>query len=117
MGLVVALEHPENAITEARLLRRIANTRYGSFSPEEYQCIVNALHAYLAPGRYGKSNFITNRLGHIVSNDGRCLKNSYFNRNYFTHYDINTALDEYLAILENEEEVNIPYQCVGSFCL
>ena len=116
MALVVALEHPENTIAEGPLLRRIARTRFGSFSQEEYQCIVNALHAYLAPGSKGKSQPLTENLGYIMSNDGRCLRDSYFNRNYFTHYDINAALDEYLSILENEEEVNTPYQCVGHPC-
>ena len=116
MALAVALEHSENAIEEGPLLRRIARTRFESFSQEEYQCTVNALHAYLAPGLKGKSQFVTNNLGYILSNDERCLRDSYFNRDYFTHYEIGTTLDEALSTLENGEEINMPYQCVGHPC-
>ena len=116
IALVAALEHPNNRVAEGSLIG--AMVRRGSrdrvLSEEEYQCSVNALHAYLAPGRRGKSRFINVNLGRMFSSG--CLGDPYFDRSYFHHYDIEATLDEALVTLEAGREVSVPYQCVGNPC-
>ena len=117
MALVAALEHPNNGVNEGLLMSTIAigKDRNWWWSEEEYQCSVNALHAYLASGVRGKSQYITRNLGQMILN-GNCLGDPYFDRSYFHHYDIETTLDEALVTLEAGREVSIPYQCVGNPC-
>ena len=114
-ALVAALEHPDNGIYEPRIFRGIAINIWREFAPEEYQCIVDALHAYMAPGQEGKSRSVSNNLNRMIQTR-TCLKNPYFDRPYFREHDIQHTLDEALKTLEDGGEVVVPYQCVGDPC-
>lgn len=115
-ALVAALEHPDNRIYESVIFRSIATNPYQDERPDDrYQCIVDALHAYMAPGRQGKSQVVSYNLGRMIRFEN-CLNDPYFDRPYFTEHDIQQTLDEALKTLENGNEVIVPYQCVGNPC-
>lgn len=115
-ALVAALEHSENRIYEPQIFRGIfVKQQDMEFAPEEYQCIVDALHAYMAPGREGKSWRISYELAKMIQNR-TCLNDPYFDRPYFTEHDIQHTLDKALRTLEDGGEVVVSYQCVGDSC-
>ena len=99
MVLIMVLEHPENGIAEGRLLRQITRSRYGYISQKNYQCIVNALHAYMSSGQEDRPLYITDLLQRMIRH-GICLRNPYFDRSDFINYDLETTLNEVLLTLE-----------------